>query len=59
MVQTRAEPLGIAVEVGDAEALVSEGDAPFGVLVQNPSTTGEVRDLRALVEGRARAVARW
>ncbi len=51
VVQTRAEPLGIAVEVGDAEALVGEGDAPFGVLVQNPSTTGEVRDLRALVEG--------
>ena len=51
VVHTRAEPLGIAVEVGDAEALVGEGDAPFGVLLQNPSTTGEVRDLRALVEG--------
>src|SRR4029077_18009269 len=51
VVQTRAEPLGIAVEVGDAEALVGEGDAPFGVLMQNPSTTGEIRDLRSLVEG--------
>ena len=36
VVQTRAEPLGIAVEVGDAEALVGEGDAPFGVLRAEP-----------------------
>ncbi len=51
VVQTRAEPLGIEVEVGEAAALITEGDAPFGVLVQNPSTTGELRDLRALVDG--------
>ena len=48
VVQTRAEPLGIVVEVGDAAALIGGGAAPFGVLVQNPSTTGEIRDLRAL-----------
>jgi glycine dehydrogenase len=50
VVQTRAEPLGIAVEVGDAASLIDDGDAPFGVLVQNPSTTGEVRDLGPLVD---------
>ena len=48
VVQTRAEPLGIAIEAGDAEALLTEGPAPFGVLVQVPSTTGELRDLRTL-----------
>ncbi|HTN78262.1 MAG TPA: aminomethyl-transferring glycine dehydrogenase [Acidimicrobiales bacterium] len=50
VVQTRAEPLGIEVEVGDPRELLAVGDAPFGVLTQNPSTTGEVRDLRPLID---------
>jgi glycine dehydrogenase len=50
VVQTRAEPLGIVVEVGDAAALIRDGAAPFGVLVQNPSTTGEIRDLHPLAD---------
>ncbi|HMK12277.1 MAG TPA: aminomethyl-transferring glycine dehydrogenase, partial [Acidimicrobiales bacterium] len=50
VVQTRAEPLGIDVEVGEASELLARGDAPFGVLTQNPSTTGEVRDLRPLID---------
>ena len=39
---------GIAVEVGDAHQLVSRGEAPFAVLVQTPTTTGEIRDLHPL-----------
>ena len=50
VVQTRAEPLGIEVEVGDAADLLDDGDAPFGVLVQVPSTTGEICDLHALID---------
>jgi glycine dehydrogenase len=48
VVKTRAEPLGIEVEVGDAEQLTSRGASPFAVLVQVPSTTGELRDIRGL-----------
>ncbi len=50
VVRTRAEPLGITVEVGDASVLVARGEAPFGVLLQTPSTTGELRDVNALVD---------
>ncbi len=50
VVRTRAEPLGITVDVGDATILVTQGDAPFGVLVQTPSTTGELRDVTALID---------
>ena len=48
--RTRAEPLGITVDVGDATILVTQGDALFGVLVQTPSTTGELRDVTALID---------
>ena len=50
VVQTRAEPLGIEVEVGDAQQLLSRGSAPFAVLVQTPTTTGEILDLHPLSE---------
>ncbi len=54
VVRTRAEPLGIVVEVGDASTLIGDGAVPFGVLVQNPSTTGEIRDVRGARRPRAR-----
>ena len=49
VVQTRAEPLGIAVVVGDPEhdALPDE---LFGVLLQDPGSSGAVRGRRALIE---------
>jgi len=54
VVKTRAEPLGIEVRVGEPEKLLAQGDC-FGVLAQYPSTTGEVRDLRACTaQARAR-----
>ena len=53
VVRTRAEPLGIEVRVGGAEAEMgsanSESGEVFGVLLQYPGTTGVVRDHRELV----------
>jgi glycine dehydrogenase len=52
VVQTRARPLGIHVEVCDADALargrqpmkLADGRAAFGVLVQYPTTDGRIVD---------------
>ncbi len=49
VVETRAEPLGIKVLVGDPERDLEASDC-FGVLVQYPGSSGAVRDLRPLVE---------
>ena len=49
VVQTRAEPLGIKVVVGDIAELV-ESEEAFGALVQYPGTYGDVRELGPLVE---------
>jgi glycine dehydrogenase len=49
VVRTRAEPLGIDVRVGDVRALLAETDC-FAILVQYPSTTGSVDDLRNLAD---------
>lgn len=53
VVQTRAEPLGIEVVVGDITQLNFE-QAPFGLLLQYPNTYGEVSDLESLI-AKARA----
>ncbi|MEP6761607.1 MAG: aminomethyl-transferring glycine dehydrogenase, partial [Sporichthyaceae bacterium] len=50
VVQTRAEPLGVGVVVADLDADgLPDGDV-FGVLVQYPGATGEIRDWSALVQ---------
>jgi glycine dehydrogenase len=49
VIQTRAEPLGIKVVVGDIAELV-ESEEAFGALVQYPGTYGDVRELGPLVE---------
>jgi glycine dehydrogenase len=49
VLETRAKPLGIDVVVGDAAALVDTRDF-FGVLVQYPTTDGDVVDHRGLAE---------
>jgi glycine dehydrogenase len=53
VVQTRAEPLGITVIVGDVDAAPEEGGVPstgvFGVLLQEPGTSGRVRDRSAAI----------
>ena len=46
---TRAEPLGIDLVIGDVSDLLDEGDC-FGVLVQYPTTDGDVPDWRDLAE---------
>ena len=48
VLRTRAEPLGIDICVGDAEALVASSEA-FGVLIQYPASSGAVRDPSALI----------
>ncbi|MBI3441007.1 MAG: aminomethyl-transferring glycine dehydrogenase [Proteobacteria bacterium] len=48
VVETRAKPLGITVVIGTPEQLIrKEG---FGLLLQYPSTTGDIADYAALVK---------
>ncbi len=51
LVQTRAEPLGVTVLVGDHLAL-DPAAVPglFGLLVQYPDTTGDIHDFASLFE---------
>lgn len=49
VVATRAAPLGIKVVVGDPWADLDPGEA-YGVLVQYPGSSGEIRDLAGLCE---------
>jgi glycine dehydrogenase len=48
VVQTRAEPMGIVVVVGDVRTADLGVDHTFGVLVGYPGTDGTVEDLRPL-----------
>src|SRR5574343_75582 len=49
VLRTRAEPLGIEVEVGD-EAAITDASVYFGALLQYPASNGDIFDYRALVE---------
>ncbi len=49
VVRTRAEPLGIQVEVGDWRAFEPDGDC-FGALISYPATDGGLHDYRPFVE---------
>ena len=49
VVQTRAEPLGIRVIVGD-EAAFDFAEKPFAVLLQYPDTTGAIIDYAPFIE---------
>ncbi len=48
VLRTRAEPLGIRLQVLEAEALDPGGGEWFGVLVQYPGTDGRIRDFAPL-----------
>ena len=48
VIQTRAEPVGIKVVVGDEADGI--GEQAFAVLVQYPDTGGEIRDYKALCQ---------
>jgi glycine dehydrogenase len=50
VVRTRAEPLGITVVEDDPEAAL-DTDGCFGVLLQYPGASGQIRDFRALIDG--------
>ncbi len=49
VIETRAEPLGIEVEVVDLEQGLPDGEF-FGVLLSYPGASGAVRDHAALIE---------
>ncbi len=49
VIQTRAAPLGIVVQVGALAELMGAGDY-FGALAQYPASTGSVPDLRPLAD---------
>lgn len=49
VLRTRAEPLGIDIEVGD-EATITDASAYFGALLQYPASNGDIFDYRTLVE---------
>ncbi len=49
VIQTRARPLGITVEIGDPLRDLDPAQV-FGVVVQTPGTTGEIVDYRGLIE---------
>ena len=57
VVETRAEPLGIEVTVGD-HATFTPDDTVFGVLLQYPATDGSVPDYRAFIAAAKEAGAR-
>jgi glycine dehydrogenase len=48
VLQTRAKPLGLRIEVVDLDGGLPEGDV-FGVLAQYPGSGGAVRDLRPVL----------
>ncbi len=49
VIQTRAEALGIDVQIGDPAALLADTEA-FGLLVQYPGTDGAVTDIAPMIE---------
>ena len=57
VVQTRAEPLGLEVIVGDP-ATDLPADGLFGALLQYPGSSGALRDDTEIIERRTRR-ARW
>jgi len=50
VVRTRAEPLGIQVDVGNPDTWDFAAHRPFGALLQYPSTDGALRDYRAVTD---------
>ncbi len=52
VIQTRAKPLGIAVDVVHATDLVKhlESNDCFGALLQYPGVNGQIRDLKPLID---------
>ena len=49
VMQTRAKPFGYEIVIGDPWSELSQHDV-FGVLMQYPGSSGEVRDLKPIIE---------
>jgi len=49
VLQTRAQPLGITVQVGNPDT-IDVGKHLFGLLIQYPATDGSIRDYTALIK---------
>ncbi len=49
VVRTRAQALGIQIEIGDAWKDLNNADC-YGALVQYPGSSGEIRDIRPIAE---------
>src|SRR3972149_1135263 len=49
VIQTRAEPFGIAVHVGAPEAIDFQRQDLFGMLLQYPATDGAIRDYQDVI----------
>ena len=49
VLQTRAQPFGIALHIGPPEAIDFQKQDLFGILLQYPATDGAVRDYSAVV----------
>jgi glycine dehydrogenase len=59
VVKTRAEPLGIRVEVGDPASIGADGWGDlFGVLLQYPGSDGRIDDHRTIIDAAHAAGAR-
>ncbi len=50
ILQTRAEPLGIELVVGELDSLDLQDEALFGMLLQYPNKWGNVEDLRPYID---------
>ncbi|WP_224999458.1 aminomethyl-transferring glycine dehydrogenase [Cesiribacter sp. SM1] len=50
ILQTRAEPMGIELVIGELEELDLEDGALFGMLLQYPNKWGNVQDLRPYID---------
>lgn len=50
VIQTRATPIGVDLIIGSADRLDLTDAGYFGILIQNPDTFGNVRDLTAVID---------
>ena len=50
VVETRAKPLGLTIDVGDPESIQWQESTYFGILLQYPTTEGYIRNYERLTE---------
>ncbi len=50
VMQTRAEPLGIELTVGEPSTLIEPQESYFGALLSQPGSTGRIQDLAPIID---------